>query len=236
MGKFPKNPIGSNPEQGIMASKKKKHSPSTTPNHTHSSWTKKIQDADWPVVVLTVIGGLLAGYLTLNTWLGANPLFCGEGSSCELVQNSRWGTLMGIPTSLLGMGIYLVLGHLSFHEPKRRWRLRWIISLVGLAYSLYLTAISWIVIQAFCGYCLGSLGIMATIFLLLVLRPPEGAASYARPAWVGQALVLGMLLVGGAHAHYSGVFSPTAGPEDPYLKGLAEHLGQSGAIFYGAFW
>jgi len=33
-----------------------------------------------------------------------------------------------------------------------------------------------------------------------------------------------------------GVFDPAAGAEDPYLRGLAEHLSQEKAVFYGAFW
>jgi len=36
--------------------------------------------------------------------------------------------------------------------------------------------------------------------------------------------------------HYSGVFDPAAGPEDPYLRGLAEHLSKEKAVIYGAFW
>jgi hypothetical protein len=38
------------------------------------------------------------------------------------------------------------------------------------------------------------------------------------------------------HLHFSGVFDPMAGPEDPFLKGLAVHLTQDQAFFYGAYW
>jgi thiol-disulfide isomerase/thioredoxin len=40
----------------------------------------------------------------------------------------------------------------------------------------------------------------------------------------------------GLHLHFSGLFDPAAGPEDPYLKALATHLKDKGALFYGAYW
>ena len=46
--------------------------------------------------------------------------------------------------------------------------------------------------------------------------------------------------MGVVHLHYQGVFDPAAGPEDPRLRALAEHLTEAGARFYGAglvsFW
>jgi hypothetical protein len=45
-----------------------------------------------------------------------------------------------------------------------------------------------------------------------------------------------LVIVGSMHLHYSGVFDSAAGPEDPYLRGLAEHLSREKAIFYGASW
>jgi len=55
-------------------------------------------------------------------------------------------------------------------------------------------------------------------------------------AWAGQAVIITALIVGGLHLHYSGVFDPAAGPEDPFLKGLAEHLTRGKALMYGAYW
>ena len=55
-------------------------------------------------------------------------------------------------------------------------------------------------------------------------------------AWAGKTIIVTMLIIGGIHLHYSGVFDPAAGPEDPYLRGLAEHLSQEKTVFYGAFW
>ena len=193
---------------------------------------------DWPVVALSLLGALLAGYLTLTAWLDAAPAFCAEGSSCEIVQGSRWGTLLGIPTSFLGLLTYLALGHFAYRErrPGRRWSVLWVLSLVGLAYSLYLTGVSYFVIQAFCVYCVISMVIMATIFVLVAARRPAMAEQFSWPAWASQTGVVALLIVGALHLHYSGVFDAAAGPEDPYVQGLAQHLSDSGAIFYGAYW
>jgi hypothetical protein len=72
-----------------------------------------------------------------------------------------------------------------------------------------------------------------------------GVVSFQKPAELPglnfkklalQTVVAGMVIIGGMHLHYSGIFDPAAGPEDPYLKGLAEHLSSENAIIYGAYW
>ncbi len=123
--------------------------------------------------------------------------------------------------------------------PRNRglhWKSAWTVSLMGLGYSVYLTAISLFVIEATCAYCLASLSIMAVIFGVVMFQRPERLPNFKFATWVGKTIVIVMVFVGGMHLHYSGVFYPAASPEDPYLKGLAEHLSRENAILYGAFW
>jgi hypothetical protein len=107
---------------------------------------------------------------------------------------------------------------------------------VGLGYSVYLNTISLLVIEAMCAYCLASLSIMAVIFGVLYFQRPEGLPDFKFKTWAGETVIIAMVIVGGMHLHYSGVFDPMAGPEDPYLRGLAEHLTREKAVMYGAFW
>jgi len=193
---------------------------------------------NWPLTALATVGMVLTAYLTLTSLLGGHPLYCNEGSTCDIVQQSRWGTFLGIPTSLLGFLTYATLAFIGFkvRNPEWHWKSAWTVSFVGLGYSLYLNTISLFVIEAMCAYCLASLSIMAVTLVVVVYQRPAGLPDFNFKALAGQTALLTMLIIGGMHMHYSGVFDPAAGPEDPYLRGLAEHLSKEKAVIYGAFW
>lgn len=183
-------------------------------------------------------GAALTAYLSFNAWFGAALPFCGAGSSCDLVQSSRWSTLLGLPMAFWGFLSYAALGALSWGLGRSpwRWKLAWTLSLVGLAVSLYLTAISAFVIQAFCAWCLLSLGLIAVCFGVVARARPASMAGFQWRDWGPATGALAAAVVVALHLHYSGLFDSAAGPEDPYLQGLAQHLRDSGARFYGASW
>jgi uncharacterized membrane protein len=208
---------------------------------THSSKTPVLRRRslpNWPLLALALAGMALGGYLSVVSWMKATPAYCTEGSGCDLVQNSRWGHFLGLPTAFWGFLAYAALGHVAFRvrDAARHWKLSWVIALCGLGVSLYLTAISLWVIRATCFYCLTSLGLMAAIFVVTLVQRPAGLPGFSWPAWGGQTALLAVAVVAGLHLNYAGLFDASMGPEDPYLQGLAEHLNRSGAVFYGAFW
>jgi len=215
------------PERPVTQGKKKRQ-----------SGLKKRKHANWPVTALAGVGMALTLYLALTVWFGDGPLYCADGSACDIVQQSRWGTFLGIPTAFWGFLTYSVLAFIGFkvRSPERHWKSAWIVSLVGVGYSIYLTSVSHFVIGALCPYCLVSLSIMTVIFGVIIAQRPEGMKGFKLPAWVAKTAVVTLILIGGMHLHYSGAFDPAAGPEDPYLKGLATHLTQENAVLYGAFW
>lgn len=199
---------------------------------------KKRKHPNWPVTALAVIGMVLTLYLTLTVWFGEAPLYCAEGSACDIVQQSRWGTFLGVPTAFLGFLTYAALAFIGFkvRNPEQHWKSAWVVSLVGVGYSIYLTFVSHFVIDALCPYCLVSLAIMLVTFGVIMTQRPEGMKDFRLKSWVTQTAVVTVIIIGGMHLHYSGVFHPAAGPEDPYLKGLATHLAEEGALFYGTLW
>lgn len=215
------------PERPVKQSKKKR-----------PPVLKKRKHPNWPVTALAGVGMALTLYLAFTVLLGDTPLYCAEGSSCDIVQQSRWGTFLGMPTAFWGFLTYAALAYIGFkvRSPEWHWKSAWIIALVGVGYSVYLTSVSLFVIDALCAYCLVSLSLMTAIFGVIIAQRPEGMKDFKFTAWAGQTAVVALLIIGGMHLHYSGVFDPAAGPEDPYLKGLAIHLSQKNVILYGAFW
>lgn len=199
---------------------------------------KKRTHPNWPVTALAGAGMVLTLYLALTAWLGETPLYCAEGSACDIVQQSRWGTFLGMPTAFWGFLTYAALAFIGFkvRSPERHWKSAWLISLLGVSYSIYLTLVAHLVIDALCPYCIVSLTIMLVTFGVIMTQRPEGMKDFRFTSWVAQTSVAALIIVGAMHLHYSGVFNPAAGPEDPYLKGLATHLAEEEAVFYGTFW
>lgn len=188
---------------------------------------------DWVLVVLAGLGALLTAYLLLSK--GSSPAFCAEGSSCDIVQASRWSVLFGLPLTLWGLAFYLCTAFAAAagRQPVQRWRRVFALAVAGVLVSLYLNAISLFVLQAFCLWCLISLALVVAIFVrALMLRPANApAGGWARWAKVHAIVMLPALaLIAAAQA---GWLSP---PADPRLDALAEHLERSGAKYYGAFW
>jgi len=187
---------------------------------------------------LAAAGIGLTAYLTFVVWFGEHPAFCGAGSECDLVQQSRWSTFLGAPMAFWGLLTCALLARQLWRLRTRpsAWRTALLLAAVGAAVSWYLTAISVFSIEATCGYCLASFGIMNALLVLLLMRRPAHmpehtwAKSLPTPVGASALIVLGLFL------HFSGIFDPAAGPEKPYLKALAVHLRDSGARFYGAYW
>ena len=179
-------------------------------------------------------GGIaLTTYLTYTASFEIHPAFCREGSDCDIVQGSRWATFLGMPMALWGLFTYILIAGLAwFGRDKSKTGTTLIfVAMGGFAVSAYLTVVSVIEIEATCLYCLSSFAII-TIILALVLfrRPPKWTKS------LKEAIVIGLIVVGGLHLHYSGWLDAAAGPEDPQLQALAIHLNEIGAKFYGAYW
>ncbi len=185
------------------------------------------------LLVLTFFGIVLTTYLSYVASFGTHPAFCSEGSGCDLVQSSRWATFLGMPMATWGLFTYIVLASLAWRartKPKS-WTPLLFVAIDGFGVSAYLTVISIVEIEATCSYCLASFATITAIMILtLVQRPPDWSTS------LKEASVVAVLIIGGLHMHYSGVFDEAAGPEDPQLQALAIHLTETGVKFYGAYW
>ena len=98
---------------------------------------------NWPLFALSTLGMILSAYLTYTAWAEKLVAFCVEGSGCDVVLNSKWSTLFGMPTSFWGFLTYGVLAAVAWNRyADNQWRWAWVISLFGLLFSLYLTSMA----------------------------------------------------------------------------------------------
>ncbi len=193
---------------------------------------------DNALLLLCAAGIALTTYLTYTAWFVEHPLFCDEGSGCDLVQASRWSTLAGMPMSFWGLLTYLVLARLVWRRRTKAsaWRWALFVAVIGVAISLYLTVVSIFSIGATCPFCLTSFAFISAILALVLLRKPPDPHQFPWASSINMPLVAAFAIVVGLHMHFSGLFDAGAGPEKPALKGLALHLERTGAEFYGAKW
>jgi hypothetical protein len=154
-----------------------------------------------------------------------------------VVLSSRWATLLGLPTAFWGLLSYLSLAGISFiPQADRHWRLAWTLSLFGVLYSLYLTAISFTMLGATCPYCLTSLALMTALFVTVTFQRPDGLRNipWQHLLRVRGAVAIGLIAF--LHLNYIGLVGKPPAVEDPALRALAQHLEQVGAKMYGADW
>jgi uncharacterized membrane protein len=196
---------------------------------------------DWLqiVAILSAVGVCLAGYLAITKWTGTAPAMCAAEGGCDVVQSSRWAVLVGVPIAFWGALTYALVGAIAWRARRKpsQWKNALFFAFAGVSISIYLTIVSVVEIGALCGYCLGSLALIVTIFAILCAARPDGLSQTFRwPVWLTSSGMVVAALVLSLHLYWSGVFDPSAGPEKPYLRDLAVHLEESGAKFYGASW
>jgi uncharacterized membrane protein len=120
------------------------------------------------ILVLAAIGAGIAGYLLYERWTGGAPV-CGTGG-CEIVQNSKYSKLAGVPVALLGLIAYLVIFATALSRSELARVAGAAVALGGLVFALYLIYVQAALIDAFCQWCLASDVVIALLALLTSLR------------------------------------------------------------------
>ncbi len=125
------------------------------------------------LAALVALAGLfVALYLTLYKLGYIGTLVCAVGS-CEVVQTSRWATLLGLPVAVWGVGFYVAVLAVSLAgasaplaDSRRVSQLLAAMTGVGVLFSLWLTYLELFVIRAICQWCVVSA--MLTVVLLVI--------------------------------------------------------------------
>jgi uncharacterized membrane protein len=139
------------------------------------------------LIVLTVLGLVVASYVTYVHYAGIKPA-CTAGESCTKVQTSRYSELLGVPVALIGLiGYVAILASLLAPEGETSRFATAALTLGGFAFSVYLTYREVFSIHAICEECVSSAIVMTIMVCLSVWRflrgdPDATAAVIAAPA------------------------------------------------------
>ena len=127
------------------------------------------------VVLLALAGLFLSVYLFLYAKGFYGSLACGVGGGCDLVQGSRWAEFLSFPVAGWGVGWYLAVFAVSLISVQvRTANAGWVnkallcLSVGGVGFTIYLTALEIFVIRAICRWCVGSALLTIAIFLLVL--------------------------------------------------------------------
>jgi uncharacterized membrane protein len=188
---------------------------------------------DLLVLGLCAVGAGVAAYLSWLKWTGTTAAFCVSGSGCDIVQASRYGELLGVPTALWGLLLYAAIGTLAgLGLTPTRWTWAFYLAAAGVGFSVYLTALSVLVIKATCAYCLGSTAIMVALLVVLLARRAALPRRRRLAALVPGALAAAVLVPFAA----AFIWAMPAGGGRGFEAALAGHLREQGAVMYGAYW
>jgi uncharacterized membrane protein len=209
------------------------------------------------MAVLAMIGAVVTGYLTYNKLTGSSTACPTKG--CDIVLSSPYATVLGQPLALFGLLAYLAMAVMAIapllvsspeqkelREKLTSWTqpLLFIGGTAMMFFSGYLMYLLTAEIQAVCLYCVGSALLSTSLFLLALLG--QDWPDLSQPFFIG--CITAFLVVVGTLGVYANVNNPTADggsttgepavttSSGPAELALAQHLQDSGAIFYGAWW
>jgi uncharacterized membrane protein len=122
---------------------------------------------------LLSLGGF---FISLYLWLWklgvVGQLACGVGGECEVVQNSPYAAIFGLPVAAYGVFGYLALFAVSLMGLQPGWRSRReptvllvVLAAAGVAFTGYLSYLEAFVIRAWCRWCLVSAAIIVSILI-----------------------------------------------------------------------
>jgi uncharacterized membrane protein len=116
----------------------------------------------WVSAVLSGLGIFVSGYLVTKRFSGGS-LACTRWAQCDVVNNSVYSQLYGVPVCVIGLAGYLLLLGLAlaalWTAGRTRHRillLSLLLSLGGVGFSAYLTYLEIYVIEALCAWCVAS--------------------------------------------------------------------------------
>ncbi len=122
---------------------------------------------------LSIIGLLIAAYLTYEHYSGSTTLACSETThvNCTKVTTSQWSEIFGVPVALLGLLFFVAMTILCLpvvwkRAPSIVQHIRMASACIGMLMVFYLLWAEFFQIHAICLWCTG---VHITTFLLLIV-------------------------------------------------------------------
>lgn len=121
------------------------------------------------LIRLLVIPGFVAATYLTYTKLAHVEAICGTGG-CEVIANSKWSEIFGIPVTIFGMVTYVLIFGSTFIAGDTAKLAGAFFAVIGAAFSIFLQYQALVVIEHFCPWCFTSAVCMNLLAILTVYR------------------------------------------------------------------
>jgi len=126
---------------------------------------------------LVVVGIVVAGYLSYLK-LAEAPAVCVESGpfNCNVVLNSQYSELAGVPIAYLGFAVYVAIGAILLLEDRVEFLRDWArlisfgIGLFAWLFSMWLVYVQVALLEALCPWCLTHETNFTILFALICYR------------------------------------------------------------------
>lgn len=126
---------------------------------------------------LVILPGFVAATYLSYTKIFHKAIMCTGG--CDVVQNSKWSEVFGVPVVYIGTIAYITIFAATFIKGDLGKMLAAFTASCGVAFSIFLQYQSLVVLEHFCPYCFTSatcMLILAVLTLIRVIRIPKDPA------------------------------------------------------------
>jgi uncharacterized membrane protein len=126
-------------------------------------------------IILVVIGLIVSIYMTIYKVTSNDALCLGSGD-CSTVNASRYSEVYGIPVATVGIAGYFAMLLVHWYEKRDKFfekngpMLLFGMALTGFLFTLYLIYIEFVILKAYCPFCLASQSAMTLIFVIAIIR------------------------------------------------------------------
>jgi len=122
------------------------------------------------LLIFAIIGLIVSLYLSYSTLSGI-PVKCSLLSGCQIVEQSSYSRVFGIPVAVFGVLFYLTLIIGVFMRVDKKYqslitKYMLYITTLGFLFSVYLTYLELYVIHAICMYCVISAIASTSLFFI----------------------------------------------------------------------
>ncbi len=127
--------------------------------------------------LLVLVGLIIASYLSYLK-LAAAPAACVDAGpfDCNVVLNSQYSELAGLPIAYLGLGVYALIGLVMLFERRLSFLeqygslLIFGIGLFAWLFSMWLVYVQFFLLEALCPWCLSHEANFTLLFLTIAWR------------------------------------------------------------------
>lgn len=183
------------------------------------------------ILILSGLGVILSAYLTYTHFSLAETSYCLTGSGCDIIKNSTFSRIYGVPVPLFGLIGYMLIGTLSFSSfHNGRIYMIYFVSLAGTAFTVYLTYLELFIIRILCSFCLVSALIMLLI-LICILLTKEIKLNNRNNSLASLSIFI--IVFGASYLSHSDAL--LVKPASQAVIELSKHLSDTGAHMYGSY-